>query len=873
MRHDQSYLNSFTGNEVRTDYQNLFPYFHQGEVPDVPPSVVNNVFITIPAALTSTTTFTDLSKARQAGNRRDIEKWAAEFISQPAKPGDLTGYIGSAAQLPAWSEPLMNFPLDHPSNDQAEALGHIVNVDQQKVTQAELNQLTQSLWWSVLALVIQIDYQYAWLDQLLSLLRKIHIGLRYNQAAQKSKPVNDTLLALWWQASVLLPDAIFPLPAQSDAEKSQTSQPPATTTTFPPDTPATSPQGSARYYALGILNLFRYRLAGYEVGELQKVETILPGETRTQVCREVTHTHQHDHYQDTDSKGHDTSQHRLDQDLGTYVQQVMAKKQQETAFNQYKTGYNPGNESDTSGGWTITDTPLSTGVDKHEDFIQQVLAESKASAVKDVNQRREQQSIIQRELTSTHEFSNQTPNRINGFYFWLNKRYKVSASSSDNRLLIEIICPIESADLGDFAGLKDLLNLQAPKTLAKSGVSDFREITPEITSSQTGGQRSETTAQTKKTPQCPDYLSLAAQFDVSDLPPPPAPTCVRSLSQTSDKSATTLMMPVPEGYQATKITVCLSAAEGYQYQINVAGQVQKSASGNCTFPAKSGSTTLPLSDEIPVSILATPPAATGETTLSAPVQYTIQICAEYNCQPQVFSRWQFEVWQALQSGYQTQLEDYLKRRKEAETLLKQSATPMTRALMKNYVIHQGMMALYHQAMEKIGDDMSYPHEPMPFEQYASSVLDWENLCIVLYRGSLKDDSSPENDRSAKNDSASASVDPFKATTELLAALDAPVYLKDFLTATQARLYVPVEKNCVMRFLYFLDTGKIWHGEEQYTPVNRQSEAIAADYKRFSINRSEQDDRDHDWHITLPTTMAVLGDDHGRDLEDYLDHDR
>lgn len=66
--------------------------------------------------------------------------------------------------------------------------------------------------------------------------------------------------------------------------------------------------------------------------------------------------------------------------------------------------------------------------------------------------------------------------------------------------------------------------------------------------------------------------------------------------------------------------------------------------------------------------------------------------------------------------------------------------------------------------------------------------------------------------------------------------------------------MPVEKNCVMRFLYFLDTGKIWHGEEQYTPVNRQSEAIAADYKRFSINRSEQDDRDHDWHITLPTTI-------------------
>ncbi|CAM3789287.1 hypothetical protein VA7868_00444 [Vibrio aerogenes CECT 7868] len=852
MTQDHSYLNSFTGNEVRTDYQNLFPYFHQGEVPDVPPPMVNNAFITIPAALTSTPTFTDLAKAKQAGNRGEIEKWAADFISQPAQPGDLTCYIASVAQLPVWSYPLVNLRLEHtPSHEQAEALGDIVNVDQQKVTQTELSQLTQSLWWSVLALVIQIDYEYAWLDQLLSLLRKIHIGLRYNQAQQKNQPADDTLLSFWWHASVLLPDAIFPLPAQSDATQTpQSIQPPQS-----PAATATPLTGSARYYALGILNQFRYRLVGYEAGELQKVETVLPGETRTHVSREVTHTHQHEHHQDTDRQGHDTQQHQLDQDLSTYVQQVMAKKQQETAFNQYKTGYNPGNQSDTSGGWTITDTPLSTGVDKHEDFIQQVLAESKASAVKDVNQRREQQSILQREQTSTHEFSNQTQNIINGFYFWLNKRYKVTSSSSYNRLLIEIICPVESSDLGDFAGLKELVNLKPPQTLAECGVNDFHAIQPDCSATPAANSKGKTKTKTPEPAMCPDYLSLAVQFEVSDLPQPPAATCVRSLTQSSDKMATTLMMPVPDGYQATKVTVGLSAAEGYQYQVNVAGQVRTSASGTWTFPAKPGADTPPQCGDIPVSVLATPPAASSETSPALPVQYTIQVSAECTCLPSIFARWQFDVYQALQAGYQKQLDTYLQRRKEAEKLLQRAATPMTRSLMKNYVIHQGMMALYHQAMDKIGDDLSYPHEPMPFEQYASSVLDWENLCIALYNGSPAD------------------PDTLKPTAELVAALDAPLYLKDFLTATQARLYIPVQENHVLRFLYFLDTGKIWHGEEQYTPVNRHSEAITADYKRFNLPRSEQDNRGHDWYITLPTTMAVLGDDHQRDLEDYLDHER
>ncbi|MDO6708350.1 hypothetical protein [Photobacterium sp. 1_MG-2023] len=828
-----SELGHLLSRQVTTSYQQLFPYLNIAPVPSVSPFYLDNAFFTVPPNVTATEDYQTLASLKTQGERIAMEQWAASYISgtpftppsegaQPvADSSTQAAYLSHPGELPPPFRLIDESQIDaHASPSDIQSF-----IESNPTLMAQLDQASISVWLSVIALNIQTDYELAWLDFLIALLRKVHVIQRAAQQLQKHEEISDHLLEIWWQASLNLPVAIFPLP--------------------PVSPPTGTPSSSARYYALGTLHMIQYKLSGYSLGELQKVETVLQGETRERRSRQRHLEKTQNQTQTNSRQDQGTTQQLWDKDLSSYVAQVLAERTQTTSFQDYQTNYSgAAPNTTTTGGWTIVESPTGDEGKNQQQFIRKVLDEAQVKASQTVDEMRQNRGEQELEQTEINRFQNHSDSAINGFYYWLNKKYEVIASDSQKRLLIEIDCPMLASDIDILAELQTLLNFQKPQTLAQLGISSYTDIS---------GNLSEPSS----------YLNLAAQYQLPEVPPPPVSPYAVSASLKSTQAVSALNLALPPGYVLQSVSVSVQSAVAQSYTVTVADQSQQitadttqpvtfdfsAAQGSAPTASDTQTTTPALSSEFNLAVIATPSQPQDASTPSENLSYTVSVVATLVCTEAHFSQWQYDVYQLLNRGYHTQFSTYLNQLSEIQHWLDKHCTPKTFALLKLYLIKQGMQALYLQAMSHVQSDPSYPQEKLPFYQYAEEALDWDhlNLRIITTRA---DDQS-------------------RMMSQLLSNLDLHLYLQNLLVADRVKLLLPVKVDYVLRFLYFLDTGKIWHGEETLTPINAPSLAIVSDYKKL-LRMPDERQQTETWTMTLPTAMTVVSDEDLRDIGGHLD---
>ena len=854
-------------NGQSTSYQQLFPYLYIGNTPKVDQQDINNAFFQVPEAVNQSSLFAKLSEEKKKKNRLAMQALAVAFIN-----GD--NFIRTYYQL---GEPLLtilNTPqsnLYNTSDIRSFIENNFNNVEGfESFLQDSADTLT-NVWLSIITMLIELDYERKWLEDLLSLVKKLNILTHSTTYLSNNSEIPDSLMRTWHTASFLLPEQIFPLPKQMLVQPNS------------PVTPGIKPELEnyiyARPYAIGTLHLVKYKLIGYELGELKKVESILQGETRKLSHRQHLTTHGQYQNNKTSDQQSDKAAHTVDQDFTSQVQTTLAERKILNNLDKLNTDYQATSPNvTTSGNWTVQDNPAGGSAENASNFIKDVLAETKqrvASQVQDARQNRVEQ---EEEHSRIYTFSNPTERNINGFYYWLNKTYRVNTEDSQKRLLIEVNFALDDAELHQILAEQNRLTITPPITLEEYGVSSYQDILAE--------QPDEPATQENSM----FYLDLYQQFAVTDINPPLNPTTSYSTSIKCEQNICNTTLAIPEGYTLSSANIIVVIdGDVDDISVSIAGEPVSMTKSTGEVTEFTGSLTVPESSasiygEIPVAVTAEGKLnsqlsvySDGETSsknttfTKVEIGQNISIQLQLKRSEQALSQWQFNVYNQLQSGHTQQVKQYDKDLEELKLWLEENNTPQTQALINNYLVKKCMHRLYLNAMSSIGKDPSSPMAELPYNQYFNHALDWSNLYCKLSEQDTPTTETPTKKNENANDKKTKPSNVAKAlkahntssaintTKGALAQLDSELYLKRFLTSTHAKVLLPVALHQELSFIYFLDSGQIWHGEESLVPVNQIALPIVNDFKKLTHTSDREFIETGSWKITLPTTMSVLSD--------------
>jgi|GEM_PF-1868421 len=863
-----SELAHLTINGQNTYYQQLFPYLYVGNTPKVTQEDITNAFFVLPQGVQSESLFFKLANQKKAQQRLAMQNLAVNFINSDS-------FIRNYFQLDEHFLALFNVPFNQLLNKRdiqsfiEKAFGSLNNFNKFINLPETLTQLT-NVWLSIITLLIELDYEHVWLEQLLMLVKKLNIITLSFPYLSTEHEIPQILMSSWHNANFLLPLEIFPLPKQNkekpNAQISNAHQKNTVST-------AITEYQHARAYALGTLHLVKYKLIGYTLGELKKVKTVLKGETRQQTHRQIDKSHTQLTKNVNNNQIKDQLEHNIDKDLNSQIQQTLADRRV-TSTNDYTTNYQPTEpKSATTGNWTVDDSPAGGSEENKTQFIKDVLAETKDRIISEINQARQQKVEHENEHSSINTLTNNSDRNTNGFYYWLNKVYRVNASDSQKRLLIEVNFSLEDGELHQILAEQNRLTLKPPETLAQYGITHYTDILPEraklTPTSAKETQAGVTTSLESSTANSKSafYLDLCQQFNTPEVTPPPLEQCVIAKTIKSEQNTCNTSIPLPEGYFITSGNITVSVdANIDNITIIIAGTpvpVNKTnvptSTNISTFEAAINQELLNTSiqGDLPIAVLtnvnSVAPATQDQTenTNDTPLSF-IQISQSISIQLQLvrseqcLNQWQFAVFSQLQAGYQQQFERYTEQLAELKQWLKTHSTPKTQSLINNYLIKKCMHRLYLNAMLHIGIDASTPQDELPYNQYFNNALDWPNLYCKL-------------SESPSSNTTTTSLNTI-STQAALSQLDDELYLKRFLTATKAKVLLPINRDQVLSFIYFLDSGQIWHGKEELTPINHQALPIINDFKKISISPNEKDTNKGSWKVTLPTTMTILSND-------------
>lgn len=837
-------LSSLAINGQSTGYQELFPYLYISDAPKVTQADIDNAFFQIPKAVMtpaySESLIAKLIVAKQQGKRQDMLTLAANYINS----GD---FLRTQYQI---GEPLVSIMHTRTEDftDTITIKEIMVNAfgspEKFKLFISPPKADYENLWLSIICMLIELDYERQWLESLLSLAKKMNLLQLALPYVETNGEIPEPLISLWLGASLLLDKEIFPLPPGGDAKAE----------------PNLSIYEHARPYAIGTLHLVKYKLVGYQLGELKNVESILQGETKHNKTRYRNREHDSNHDNSTEKRSKKKQEHNLDQDFTTQVQKTIADRKVTTNADDYSTSYSATNPNiTTKGGWTVDESPAGGNSENNAKFIKDILTETRDRVESEIFAARQKTLEQEYEYSHSHTLANTTDRNINGFYYWLNKTYKVEAKDSEKRMLIEVNFELDDDELHQILAEHDRLNLTPPKTLAELGINSYSDIVAEKAEAKEPNQQ--TDAQSQQ--QSEYYLDLCQQFSVKDILAPPSAKHFLAKTIRSEQGVCNGTLPLPEGYIITSGNVTLSVEGDISgATVTFAGKtiaMNKPAKLNKTQETLKGDTitvlvgtfTPDVFDEaitgsLPVSsmvtVAKTAPDLTNDTIV---FNQTLDVKLDLKRTEQALSHWQFDMYNRLTLGYESQLKAYRASLDELSAWLQAHDTPKTQALINNYLIKKTMHRLYLNAMAHLGKTTASPMAELPYNQYFKRALDWPNLYCKLFE-------FPQPETVDK-------TQPISSTKGALAQLDSELYLRRFLTANSAKVMVPVHCDQVISFVYFLDSGQIWHGEEQFSPVNPIALPIINDFKKLTHSSNHEYIDVDSWKVTLPTTMSVLND--------------
>ena len=321
-------------------------------------------------------------------------------------------------------------------------------------------------------------------------------------------------IGLWLQSTLLLPKQLFPLVAdgQSDDALAAGGHTPKKKVAKPP----------AQWiipYAMGAVRSIRYELIGYELGEIQKIENILRGESRKTINRHLKRAASDSTESRLDDSRKTDDQSLASTDLINQVQKTLSDHVTRTAIDEYQTDYGMPTDQDlkVKGNWWVEEQPAGGFLEDISNFAKDIVDKTVNRISKQVNITRSLSEFEENEITDSSKFENVSgEGNIRGVYQWVNKSYRVCSRNLGNRLILEIMLDDPAAHF--LKTLKRIfeIDLEPPASPQSLGLESYSDILAEKPATDTDDKGGTHAAAASLY-----YLDLFEQFGVSNVVPPP----------------------------------------------------------------------------------------------------------------------------------------------------------------------------------------------------------------------------------------------------------------------------------------------------------------------------------------------------------------
>jgi hypothetical protein len=661
----------------------------------------------------------------------------------------------------------------------------------------------EQVWQSWFALIVELGYDARLRDALARVLVVDHL-LRRLTAGCGAAPVGAALVALA-HATIVLPAGIFPLPPHGDAQGPS-----------PLDA-----GGRIAPYAIGDLQMVQQRLVRHALGDIARVESVMPGERRESIHRRkcsVTQTLARETTEDTRRK---TAAHAGARtgELSRAIADVL--QTMSCGDNGLSITYGTGNPPSTmvSGGWQIETRPGPNGPSQSEVMrsVRRVVEQAAERVARRVVETRTTSRVESTDDESISVFDNThgTAGR-RGIWRWLDEVHEAVIVRYGNRLVFEFLVaePASSYVRRDIDLPADAYPPVPPQAL---GIDSFEDITPR------------------------GFALLVARYpsDALVLPPPPR----RAVSGWA-RSGTPLTLAVPDGYVARAAVL--------SYVVPPAGAALeiRGVVGNASVElgvAATGSTALPLGDEagaVQVLLFTSGPLGSPPVALE-PVQLSVEIAAEPSAA--TMDAWRLRTYQTIQAAYAAQLEAWSGRGDSDGAADSPVVQPHFgwRAIERRELQRSALDLLRQTRRERTGGgdepsssprsvDVAEPRELQFFER----TFEWRELSYRFLQGGRR-----------------------RARAAGIGAVGDERFLA-FLEADWAQLLVPVNPHEAMAVLYFLASGMPWDGDAAWIPAHEADAALVSELKKLRPGPREFHRVGEPWEVIVPTTISVLHDGDG-----------
>jgi len=802
------------------DYTDLFPYIYVSGWPKISTYDKKwNFFYYTPTVVSppKTTFYDKLAGLKLAGNRVGMQQESVYFIEGISpyeglyvyNVNHLSGYIGDFMLL------YIELRL---FEDQIDVVAFVcvffavnpTDFSNYLKSTSYLNE-RERLWETYFALLIETGYARENLEEIIKVLitcnflENVFGNLNEtNTATTLSQSAIDDLL----RATILLSASVYPLPPYNSS-------------------PPISPPSPIFPYAIGELQLVKYKLLGYQVGEMASVLSIMPGEMRKSVNRlldrkinneTVNTSNENDTVTDTDEQSNDFNEELLN---------TLAETTETTNYPDkgLVSSYGPPTAFTISGSYTRTNTTQAPEKKQKSSFAKKILYKTTQRLAEKVSKVRSQTEWKESENISESVIDNQQgKDPIYAVHCWLNKLYDAKLVRYGNRMMFSFIVPKPADAFIRQTQTLNGVNLQEPKTLTDFQVKTYTDITRT------------------------NYLSLCQYYGIKNFPLPPNETVVVSdvIQLTEGK-----LISLPTGYIASFANLHyafgnstpVSEVNGFLGQKTFTFS-NETAVGTISFSSLNNE-----QHTIPVGVVYTPIISASPPT----AEMEFQMAVEITCIPNdnLMLTWQIEIYQQLEAASEEQYRIYHQTLNSTLTGREQINPQGERVIVKQELEKGICKLLLEYALQINGLSLNLIQTDQPpsvsynqpeIIQYLKSAFEWDELSYTFF-----DEYDDQNGVFAVS---SVSTDFFNA----------------FLQSNYARVIIPTNPAFNYSMLFFLSTGMVWPVQESSAPCMEPSAgdpssaiqpSIFNELKKvFNPPYSHPEIIDQ-WEVVVPTSMQIL----------------
>lgn len=698
---------------------------------------------------------------------------------------------------------------------------------------AEYKKDKERAWESLFALIITLGYECRLMEELVKTLVMADIieDLAYMSYDEKTPLIPDPDFIKRVNATIILPDYIFPLPPEATQQAPET----IVHNSFSSENDWIIP------YAVGDLQMVRYRFNGYKLAEVCHIENVLKGEFK-EITRRKLRTIS-DMSTDEERTSSDNEQDR-DNTTTDFLDEIGKTIYQKTSTTDYTNG---DEKKGTAGGWIIDDNPAGGSWRNNSRFARDIVSRTVDRIRKKVNRVRATGIVDETEETVTHRFDNKEGNNnIRGIYRWVNKVYSIKTLHIGHRLIIEM--NIDNPASFYIANEVQYypVSLKKPVDPAEFGLKSYSDITGKIKDTHSGDE-------IEKENMSFYYLDLLDKYGVKDIIPPPGAVTVSTVLD-GIKPLSTVWCNIPEGYVPRSAAITMAFKNKKDTADIMVGRHKAS------YPPADGAETngdqkvlnIPL-DESATRLLVSIMCNTDESGSKALFRtdynsvidtsgniensdhyYVANI--EIDCDPsaEFINEWKYRTYINVYEGFKKQTEEYYQQVKSQKEYISSADGEKKRDIEKQQIKMKCINLLYEVYESLVSKKSEEQYNKPRYLQYFENSLEWNEMTYYFD----PDYGNPENNAIDYSD------------TRFL----------NFLRAKSARILVPVNPGKDFGFLFYLWSGMLWPGRDCYVPAIQPYLPMVNELKEIhEAGTGSEEICNTGWEVAIPTSMTILQD--------------